>query len=89
MPNVAIATDSNSGISQAEATGHGDIDHLVMGLQKLLPQVRHIPRRGLGGGDIRVLRGQAIHDALMRERLEASIYITVDTLKYASSARRR
>lgn len=26
--------------------------------------------------------GQAIHDALMRERLEASIYITVDTLKY-------
>lgn len=26
--------------------------------------------------------GQAIHDALMREKLEASIYITVDTLKY-------
>lgn len=26
--------------------------------------------------------GQAIHDVLMRERLEASIYITVDTLKY-------
>lgn len=26
--------------------------------------------------------GQEIHDALMRERLEASIYITVDTLKY-------
>lgn len=26
--------------------------------------------------------GQSIHDALMRERLEASIYITVDTLKY-------
>lgn len=26
--------------------------------------------------------GQTIHDALMRERLEASIYITVDTLKY-------
>lgn len=26
--------------------------------------------------------GEAIHDALMRERLEASIYITVDTLKY-------
>ena len=28
------------------------------------------------------LDGQAIHDVLMRERLEASIYITVDTLKY-------
>ena len=28
------------------------------------------------------LDGQAIHDALMREKLEASIYITVDTLKY-------
>lgn len=28
------------------------------------------------------LDGQAVHDALMRERLEASIYITVDTLKY-------
>ena len=28
------------------------------------------------------LDGQAIHDTLMRERLEASIYITVDTLKY-------
>lgn len=26
--------------------------------------------------------GQTIHDALMRDRLEASIYITVDTLKY-------
>lgn len=26
--------------------------------------------------------GQAIHDVLMAERLEASIYITVDTLKY-------
>ena len=26
--------------------------------------------------------GKAIHDMLMRERLEASIYITVDTLKY-------
>ena len=26
--------------------------------------------------------GRAIHDTLMRERLEASIYITVDTLKY-------
>lgn len=26
--------------------------------------------------------GQAIHDTLMREKLEASIYITVDTLKY-------
>ena len=26
--------------------------------------------------------GQTIHDALMRERLEASIYITVDTLEY-------
>lgn len=26
--------------------------------------------------------GGAIHDALMRDRLEASIYITVDTLKY-------
>ena len=26
--------------------------------------------------------GRAIHDALMAERLEASIYITVDTLKY-------
>ena len=26
--------------------------------------------------------GRAIHDALMREKLEASIYITVDTLKY-------
>lgn len=26
--------------------------------------------------------GKAIHDALMRDRLEASIYITVDTLKY-------
>ncbi len=26
--------------------------------------------------------GKAIHDVLMRERLEASIYITVDTLKY-------
>lgn len=26
--------------------------------------------------------GQAIHNVLMRERLEASIYITVDTLKY-------
>lgn len=28
------------------------------------------------------LDGRAIHDILMRERLEASIYITVDTLKY-------
>lgn len=28
------------------------------------------------------MNGQEIHDALMRERLEASIYITVDTLKY-------
>ncbi len=26
--------------------------------------------------------GQAIHDVLVRERLESSIYITVDTLKY-------
>ena len=26
--------------------------------------------------------GQAIHDVLLREKLEASIYITVDTLKY-------
>lgn len=26
--------------------------------------------------------GKSIHDALMRDRLEASIYITVDTLKY-------
>ena len=30
--------------------------------------------------------GQTIHDALMRERLEASIYITVDTLKYLKRA---
>lgn len=33
-----------------------------------------LARRGLSGGEIR--------DALMRDRLEASIYITVDTLKY-------
>ena len=33
--------------------------------------------------------GQTIHDALMRERLEASIYITVDTLKYLKKGRRR
>ena len=28
------------------------------------------------------MAGQAIHDVLVRERLESSIYITVDTLKY-------
>ena len=43
-----------------QSAGHGDIDHLVMTLQQLLPQIGDVPRRGLGGGDVRVLRQTAV-----------------------------
>ena len=164
MPNVAIATDSNSGISQAEAKemgirvlpmpfyineelffedmtltqeqfyrrlaedadistsqpAPGDVTDLWEQLLETHDQVVYIPMSsGLSNscetalmlaaeykGRVFVvdnqrisitqrqsvldalamaaagMNGQAIHDALMRERLEASIYITVDTLKY-------
>ena len=164
MPNVAIATDSNSGISQAEAKemgirvlpmpfyineelffeditltqeqfyrrlaedadistsqpAPGDVTDLWEQLLETHDQVVYIPMSsGLSNscetalmlaaeykGRVFVvdnqrisitqrqsvldalamaaagMDGQAIHDALMRERLEASIYITVDTLKY-------
>lgn len=164
MPNVAIATDSNSGISQAEGKemgvrvlpmpfyineelffeditltqeqfykrlaedadistsqpAPGDVTDLWEQLLETYDQVVYIPMSsGLSNscetalmlaaeykGKVFVvdnqrisitqrqsvrdalemaaagMDGQAIHDALMRERLEASIYITVDTLKY-------
>ena len=164
MPNVAIATDSNSGITQAEAQAlgirvlpmpfyineelffedvtltqeafyrrlaedadistsqpsPGDVTDLWEQLLESHDQVVYIPMSsGLSAscetalmlssdyrGRVFVvdnqrisitqrqsvldalemaragMDGQAIHDVLVRERLESSIYITVDTLKY-------
>ena len=62
-----------------QAAGHGNIDHLVAALQHLLPQVGDVPRGGLGGGNVRILRQAAVERLLGQgDVLEEQLLVDIE-----------
>ena len=51
LPVIVLGQHEGSFAGIAQPAGHWDIDNFIIFVQKPVPQVHHIPRRGLGGGD--------------------------------------